>query len=1318
MIQLELKTAASEFGLNLPLSNFNHLYTQRMGVISLAYSLYLQHQNKNSQTDLPDGLKYLASFIEQGFSVKQAWSLTDVQHRQLIQNELQLSEKEVSQWMQLDWDGHNLGRQLWEMANHVLAADRADLGVLLLQFLQQHPLAHIVERERAQALLKNMQGEGSFGGLLFYQLKILPNKVFSTSGIVAMASAFVTYRYVQRVLGEMLAAQAPKIVPLWGYEVAVNRGVLAAAYANTTAFVAENAVFTGMGASSSYYQNGPLSEKQFAHLAAGNAITLGLLKVSGFIANSLTSWIHGNNILGQANRFLEYQSITRPISQNILSVSALTAAPYLEYQTNLRETLPHANLAFADAVSTQVSAGLGMKLAGLVIHANTNLNGKSLQRKINFDDRISELFQKIFGNNWELGLRWALVDGIKTKDAKEIHHSQMTITEVTDLVKQFGGKAISDWNYVEVVERLIELNCHPAEIAKVMHSFYFPLSALLSLLKTLPIPEQTQKEMVLALADSAGPGQTNTYQLFYDIIDKLKDSHFLIQDFYRYLSRELLVKRSREIGEWVPRFRNAVLTYLSSQLTYQGATELVFKLPSTRNMDAVIRIAETLDRDIHFNIPECSAASLRAIIHSQPSADNIPLVEKFIMHAEATQTTNPIAAQALPLLKTLRRFLVEMYSGKVKLDDLTVESRVRLRDRYQINPEDLQEFSKLNDLLVNIGNHGLKTWSVQDLATKTDLLQFLPVVEEAVFAKASPQANEIATSQQVAKLAMLARCFYAMGMDGPGIVELARRLDDLANHWDTMDSDIRMKTLQKYGMILKGLQADIQNHYHENLDPLASELGVEFGKDEEWVGNFAANHYRRRFIILLDAHLKQLKVLDADPVLARKQIDLLTIPMKEDFHFVPLGTGDHSIDLRNYGAKAKGLDELMRLGFRVPAAVVLVSRAMELGVELGIPEQIVVEAAKQYLETMTGKTLGDGLELSARSGAAFSMPGLMETELEIKNFETLLAASNRVYQSWFGESAQELRDTRGILDDWGTGVTFQQMVYGTRDRFSGAGIAESRGNGRGNPGMKLRFAHQGTGQELASGAKPGYNRLPAELSHLEPELLDGIKKLEDHFGYPVEVEFTIDSGVLWWLQVREAKLSGQKKAAWAIHKWEDQEWNPQRVYDYLGGKTEIQKLLFVETVEIKEGERPPTMEGTYADGAAVVGKVAFNVEQIKSIQSDGAIAVYIATNPDSYESGKDAIIAGASIVLGGGSLSHLSAVLRSLNKPHVGGFGSYNIYFEEGLVTKAVIQGKKLRFGDVVTLDTEKHLVYQGWQKIIRQPSVYTEQLNALLQSP
>src|SRR5208282_3358560 len=108
-------------------------------------------------------------------------------------------------------------------------------------------------------------------------------------------------------------------------------------------------------------------------------------------------------------------------------------------------------------------------------------------------------------------------------------------------------------------------------------------------------------------------------------------------------------------------------------------------------------------------------------------------------------------------------------------------------------------------------------------------------------------------------------------------------------------------------------------------------------------------------------------------------------------YFFGAGKADGTGDMKELlGGKGAGLAEMTRIGLPVPAGFTITTEACDYYFKHGkkYPKELRSEVAKNlaHLEKLTGKKLGDAkdpLLVSVRSGSARSMPGMMETILNL-----------------------------------------------------------------------------------------------------------------------------------------------------------------------------------------------------------------------------------------------------------------------------------------------------------------------------------------------
>jgi phosphoenolpyruvate synthase/pyruvate phosphate dikinase len=221
------------------------------------------------------------------------------------------------------------------------------------------------------------------------------------------------------------------------------------------------------------------------------------------------------------------------------------------------------------------------------------------------------------------------------------------------------------------------------------------------------------------------------------------------------------------------------------------------------------------------------------------------------------------------------------------------------------------------------------------------------------------------------------------------------------------------------------------------------------------------------------------------------------------------------------GGKAKGLQILSNLGFRVPDAFVLI-------------HPVHGRLNDDLLRTCLSK-LGPGpkaVRSSAVSedGSAASFAGQFETYLDLHSFEEIKDAINKCISA---ADARRVRSYSGNLlsdADLRISVILQNMVDA---RVAGVVFSVNPVNNRRDKVMINAVA--GKGEELVSGMKDahhyevfrsgsnlgvevGKNGRLLDENHLK-EILDGALRAEYITKQPVDIEWAIDHhGTLHWLQ--------------------------------------------------------------------------------------------------------------------------------------------------------------------------------------------------------
>jgi phosphohistidine swiveling domain-containing protein len=251
------------------------------------------------------------------------------------------------------------------------------------------------------------------------------------------------------------------------------------------------------------------------------------------------------------------------------------------------------------------------------------------------------------------------------------------------------------------------------------------------------------------------------------------------------------------------------------------------------------------------------------------------------------------------------------------------------------------------------------------------------------------------------------------------------------------------------------------------------------------------------------------------------------------------------------GGKGASLKEMTRAGLPVPGGFTLSTACCEQYFALGrhwpagLEDEVRIALAR--LEAETGRRFGDPerpLLVSVRSGAAVSMPGMMDTLLNCGDpqcgdpWPQLLHAITAVFESWLSERAVVYRSHHDIRGLGGTAVTVQAMFPSEV-----SGIAFTQDPTDWQAQRIVIEAAYGLGEIVVSGevtpdrflvprsdlkqcaTTPGKHGTGGQsIPCLSPaqvqELARTAMRIEEHFGHPVDIEWGWADGKFALLQSR------------------------------------------------------------------------------------------------------------------------------------------------------------------------------------------------------
>lgn len=402
------------------------------------------------------------------------------------------------------------------------------------------------------------------------------------------------------------------------------------------------------------------------------------------------------------------------------------------------------------------------------------------------------------------------------------------------------------------------------------------------------------------------------------------------------------------------------------------------------------------------------------------------------------------------------------------------------------------------------------------------------------------------------------------------------------------------------------------------------------------------------------------------------------------------------------GGKAYSVNRMSALGMPVPPAFVISAEVCPAYHANGetVPEPVWRDAleALSTVERSVGRTFGgpgSPLLVSVRSGAARSMPGMMDTVLNLgltprlrdalaeetgdapwaadtwERFcrgyrdivgappsedprEQLRAAIGAVFRSWFSERALAYRERHGIHDLVGTAVTVQAMVFGNRDDRSGTGVLFSRDPVSGEPGLFGEWLPRAQGEDVVSG-----ERTPRPVSTLAVEQPENYRRLErlaatleSDSRDMVDIEFTVESGRLYLLQARVGKRSARAAARIAVDLVAEGMIDEDTALDRVSVE-QARQLGEASSVADGPGE---LARGTAAGPGVGSGRVVTDTAEALRLADEGEPIVLVrpSTSPDDVP----AMFAATAVVTEhGGSTSHAALVCREIGLPCVVGCG-------------------------------------------------------------
>ena len=309
---------------------------------------------------------------------------------------------------------------------------------------------------------------------------------------------------------------------------------------------------------------------------------------------------------------------------------------------------------------------------------------------------------------------------------------------------------------------------------------------------------------------------------------------------------------------------------------------------------------------------------------------------------------------------------------------------------------------------------------------------------------------------------------------------------------------------------------------------------------------------------------------------------------------------------------------------------------------------------------------------------------------------------NAVFGSWMNQRAITYRKLNNIPADWGTAVNVQSMVFGNMGDDCATGVAFTRDPSTGENYFYGEFLVNAQGEDVVAGIRTPQpiNRvkdkdgLLPSMEEVMPECYRQLAQireiLEKHYRDMQDIEFTIESGILYMLQTRTGKRTAPAAIKIAVDMVAE---------GLIDKKTAVLRVAPSQLDQLLhptlDPKAPKTIiaKGLPASPGAVSGEVIFTADEAEAEAKMGrkVILVRVETSPEDTH-GMHA--AQGILTARGGMTSHAAVVARGMGKCCVAGCGDIKVdYSTESFVAK---NGVVIKKGELITLDGTTGEVMQG----------------------
>lgn len=304
--------------------------------------------------------------------------------------------------------------------------------------------------------------------------------------------------------------------------------------------------------------------------------------------------------------------------------------------------------------------------------------------------------------------------------------------------------------------------------------------------------------------------------------------------------------------------------------------------------------------------------------------------------------------------------------------------------------------------------------------------------------------------------------------------------------------------------------------------------------------------------------------------------------------------------------------------------------------------------------------------------------------------DQLKYAMDAIYDSWESKQARTYRKAKNY-EDKGCAIIVQQMVYGNLGVNSGVGKIESRNSRDGKKGIFGQFLHEAQGPQLDQ----SINQL-LDIHVVEERFNSCYERLNEIAGgleiinkNAVELDFTIEDGKLWVLEIERPGLSAKAAVSVAADMLRNEIINLEEAMCGFDGER-LDQVFYPQIDE--RSNKITAFSGKYGSVGVTQGVIFFDPK--RGIESDAKSKILLIDSSSEILSNQDLDHFNGYICVKGMANGRLDRYAKTNGKPCIINCPSIEVDWNGRRLTSE--SGIELKEGSIVTIDSDSLNVIVG----------------------